>query len=1603
MARRQRACLRQLASLNKDGFWLADLPLVERLLRLAMARVARGGASMAPALVNVIRLLSVQPRAAKAHEEAAFADAVRGTLRVLGSALRAGEPRVELAAAETLLDFAHAVPPEGEVRLPGDSRPTRWNANHDLLRRSGTLELVAAAFASEVAELQEADVDGDGCVDMAEYYRFRMLNDGTTANDDDQSVSALRMRAPGTGRSAASSGASSGTEDSSKAKQSRERAEAAAAEDKEDDEAEEAESWTSSEQFLDVAARLVREVSEHPSGAAALTAAGVPLACLEVLRLVASHKEPIVGTCLETLWNLCEHSSIALTKGVALSLPQLIRKHRAANAAHVLATGEALGVLRSLFSRAAEEGSSVAEKALRNDTIVVATVLARTPSPPKESESKDSDGDGDGDGDGELAARDPTAAAEQEAARAGTTPAVAALLRSGMLDEGLLYACAAELDVPTPAPRRLYSSHTEADLELKLLLWELASSAVRAEADHRMSLRAFARLRRVKNKRQFGAPRFWSRSELMRIQEARDEAQARDDAAAANAAAAARRAGPGAAAAAAAAERRARDAEQELEALRLAEEEEAQAAEGQERAMLVDWAPAGPALRAVQSSALVPALLTYLNPVDDAGSGDPVVRALAGLDASADAASSPGSGFRAGTLAGAAGVTGPAAATGAGAGAGAGADPSAPPPLPPHPYVSRWSPDQKRRLELSALSVLRLIGPLCLPAVVDADGCFVLSLYLRAHSAALRARHGADVAAARAASEAARAASLTGRRGASATGGIGASTAGRGAETPAGASSLFAADDASRQYCTLRLLAALCRAPRGGAAVAAELGSIGVVGDVVEILRAAEAAASAAASLASGSAAFAAAGSVGAAAAMGLALSQPPGALASVAAQAGMGASAKPGGIRLGDGAAGPESGGKVPLGLLAEAACEALTALCGGCGVPRRAVTTAELDEDEQMGAAETDGVREAIDEATAQEAARRASAAGGTRGGEDDAAAGGTGGVLVPTSARALSARNQSLVDRQEGEHDTRAPRQGGAAGAGRAVFRPNQKAFRASGGFRLVLRWLAALATAQRAELRARDAEAEAAAPRLSAAAGRRSHLNARGEASALLPARSALARGGDDDVLAGLGATGQGAPAQGGLSREPTATATLMMRATTASGFAVSENGGGGARGGASVAAGSMQKSSSPLQGPPDSEAQLGASLVVSLWSSVSGSRRAVARLVEAGAIDSVLDWLEVCSVRERGAVLGLLADVAAEPASKAQFRAWRSETDGGGAASLLMRTWCEDEARRGVKHGPGGEVANLLEPLAGAAGGVGGQPEPEDEEAEADDGGVTGAFGRLREALRAARMWDSVDGQQAGADKDGEAVVATGVVSTRGGGLPSLAELAGQADLRPKVWAVLSALGWEAIDEGIAGDLADLPLAFRVALQMARALPEARRGAAWVVLDSEMQSPSLPAALRATPVPEDAELLRDGTEASRATGVDIRAAQRRVAQATQDAVDSQAHGFMQAVVDKRLAIEESARLAHRRRAAPKSLSFEERRAARDRKKAMLARQAGGPGAGAGAGDGREGSPRAADPSPVAEPDAQLGEGAGAYHPIADWQVGAAEDTDSDLED
>lgn len=291
--------------------------------------------------------------------------------------------------------------------------------------------------------------------------------------------------------------------------------------------------------------------------------------------------------------------------------------------------------------------------------------------------------------------------------------------------------------------------------------------------------------------------------------------------------------------------------------------------------------------------------------------------------------------------------------------------------------------------------------------------------------------------------------------------------------------------------------------------------------------------------------------------------------------------------------------------------------------------------------------------------------------------------------------------------------------------------------------------------------------------------------------------------------------------------------------------------------------------------------------------------------------------------------------------------------------------------------------------AAAAGGVGGSGSGE---GMGGDGMPRGsAFDRLRNALRAAKMWATVDGRSrrlaggeagssvGGGGRGGAAAAAVGLDGSNASAstLPKLAELCAAEDLRPKIFSVLQAIGWDAVEEGIAGSLEEWPLASLVTWELVKRFPDLAVAAAWADVRDALRlddawvdegsgvsaaaaaalaaaSPwSTPAStprtvggtplFRVEPTPEDARVLRAALRTSRAQVERTLSAQESAVEAVSRSLRGGEDKFLNDVRDRRIATEEGARASLvGRRLGPAILTGEERRVAKDRKKEMLAR-------------------------------------------------------------
>ena len=164
---------------------------------------------------------------------------------------------------------------------------------------------------------------------------------------------------------------------------------------------------------------LVRELSFSPANARTLIKEGVPLICIHALDIADDFKDRLVSNCIDIIWNLLETSSNELMNrdNIARSRAKLIEKRRSTNCLRVLGVPKSLNVLRRLLEQSLVSGFRAVDKELRNNVLVVASILARH----KENHVH--------------------------------------FITSGLLDLLLLYACAPEIGLPAPAETHNYGQN----------------------------------------------------------------------------------------------------------------------------------------------------------------------------------------------------------------------------------------------------------------------------------------------------------------------------------------------------------------------------------------------------------------------------------------------------------------------------------------------------------------------------------------------------------------------------------------------------------------------------------------------------------------------------------------------------------------------------------------------------------------------------------------------------------------------------------------------------------------------------------------------------------------------------------------------------------------------------------------------------------------------------------------------------------------------------------------------------------------------------------------------------------------------------------------
>ena len=218
-------------------------------------------------------------------------------------------------------------------------------------------------------------------------------------------------------------------------------------------------------------------------------------------------------------------------------------------------------------------------------------------------------------------------------------------------------------------------------------------------------------------------------------------------------------------------------------------------------------------------------------------------------------------------------------------------------------------------------------------------------------------------------------------------------------------------------------------------------------------------------------------------------------------------------------------------------------------------------------------------------------------------------------------------------------------------------------------------------------------------------------------------------------------------------------------------------------------------------------QLCIALIDLVWRSIVGNRRNEAAFIFDDGVDALLDLVEHAPASMHRQVFGCLSDLMENPAARPYFRAWRSDKNLCGAAVMCLNLWAVEEHRMKIDRGPAGLLLNLSMPLSRASiaspscshlvpigrSGQGQHDVPYNLEhinsGRHDPRGLPSTFPpptlrggskyeRLREALAAAKDLIFFGDQKPSA----------GLVNAVRG-----------ADLRIKVWSLLSAVGWDRLN------------------------------------------------------------------------------------------------------------------------------------------------------------------------------------------------------------
>lgn len=344
-------------------FRYSELGLVETLLPLVESRVAHAQNSRFREpffkLLNICSLAPLCDRANEAFTEHGLSAAI-SIFRVLGKLLWSSDGDIQSMTANALRNIAagndpmgsntsvdHGDPNAVDCSQLHDLRPKPRNINQALLLGCGVLTTVLTCLETVLFSMLEARE----CMDQVSLQSSEFSDSDTIENVEPDEVTNN-----GDAVALETGGCASGEEGRPMT----------------------IKDVTAKHKVLVSLLELVRELSTDATSSAAMVELGLMSLLVQVMRAARGVYDPTLSITVEAMWNSLEHSQNAMIRGPpAESRSCLIHKARKSNAAFALSTWDGVMALRNVLETVLITGFRKQDKELRNDALVVASMLTR--------------------------------------------------------------------------------------------------------------------------------------------------------------------------------------------------------------------------------------------------------------------------------------------------------------------------------------------------------------------------------------------------------------------------------------------------------------------------------------------------------------------------------------------------------------------------------------------------------------------------------------------------------------------------------------------------------------------------------------------------------------------------------------------------------------------------------------------------------------------------------------------------------------------------------------------------------------------------------------------------------------------------------------------------------------------------------------------------------------------------------------------------------------------------------------------------------------------------------------------------------------------------